>query len=340
MDENLMQQWTKCIEGLGESEEVQKVLIDYVNGILQRNGVVILNLNHLAALTGLSGVLLAKMVNNPKSFYREFTIPKRSGGIRIISAPYPSLNNVQEWIYQVLLLPRTALSEYATGFVPGKSIVDNASCHVGHCALLKMDIKDFFPSITINRVISVFKNLGYYPRMAYYLAALCCENGHLPQGAPTSPMLSNIIAKRLDRRLSKLAECFDLTYTRYADDLTFSGDRIPIRFIEVVNKVVSSEGFMVNGSKTKRLGDGNRKIITGVSISSGEVCIPRDKKRRLRQEAYYIKKYGLKSHMRHCHINDPLFALQFAGKMAYWKSVEPNHPYVKAYFDDRQRKKK
>lgn len=331
MDNQLYKQWQDSLESLNETQEVKAVLMKYVQSILERDGIVILSLDHLAALTGIEEGTMAEMISSNKKFYRTFSIPKRNGGERVISAPYPSLKQVQEWIYRIVLLPRTELPSCAVGFVPQKSIVDNAAPHIGAKYLLKMDLKDFFPSISLTRVIAAFQYLGYYPRMAYYLARLCCEDNHLPQGAPTSPILSNIIAKHLDKRLSTLASKYDLVYTRYADDLTFSGDHIPVKFIEIVTSIAEEEGFAVNQEKTKILGPSCRKIITGVSISSGKTCIPRATKRLVRQQAYYIKKYGIKSHMRHCEINDPYYAMRFAGHMAFWKSVEPDHPYVKAY---------
>lgn len=332
MDQVLFRQWQDCIASLSEAQDVKDVLLDYVESILKREGIVILSLDHLASLTGIEECVMTEMISSNKKFYRTFTIPKRTGGTRAICAPYPSLKQVQDWIYRVLLLPRTQLPECAVGFIPGKSIVDNATPHIGSKCLLKMDLKDFFPSIKLTRIIAAFQYLGYYPRMAYYLARLCCEGDHLPQGAPTSPILSNIIAKHLDMRLSGLAKRYGFVYTRYADDLSFSGDWIPVKFIEAVCAVVVEEGFVINQEKTKILGPWSRKIITGVSISSGKSCIPRATKRHIRQEMYYIKKYGMKSHIHHCKINDPLYAMRFAGDMAYWKSVEPEHPYVKDFF--------
>jgi len=333
MDQVLFRQWQDCIASLSEAQDVKDVLLEYVESILKREGIVILSLDHLASLTGIEECVMAEMISSNKKFYRTFSIPKRTGGMRAISAPYPSLKQVQDWVYRVLLLPRTQLPECAVGFIPGKSIVDNATPHIGSKYLLKMDLKDFFPSIKLTRIIAAFRYLGYYPRMAYYLARLCCEEDHLPQGAPTSPILSNIIAKHLDMRLSGLAKRYGFVYTRYADDLSFSGDWIPVKFIEAVSTVVVEEGFVINQEKTKILGPWSRKIITGVSISSGKSCIPRATKRRIRQQMYYIKKYGMKSHIHHCKINDLFYAMRFAGDMAYWKSVEPEHPYVKAYFE-------
>ena len=328
MNQDLLEHWQLTIENSCCPIKQKQMLLQYVSNMLQKDAVIIINAAHLAQLVGINEKVMNQMIVSPESFYRSFSIPKRTGGEREISAPYPSLMMVQQWIYKTILLGQTEFSDSATGFIPGKSIVDNAKPHIGGKELLKMDIKDFFPSVGIKRVISVFKGMGYYHQIAYYLASLCCEDGHLPQGAPTSPILSNIVTKRMDYRLRHLAEKYDLIYTRYADDLTFSGSHIPIKFISIVSAIVEDEGFLVNDKKTEIKRKYNRKIITGVSVSSGKPCIPREMKRWIRQQMYYITQYGLKAHMRRCNIQDPFYALKMNGYLAYWKSVEPDNPYL------------
>lgn len=328
MDIELFERWKSAILESRYNNKDQIALLEYVSNILQRNGIIIINAAHLAQLVGVDENVMNSMIITPEHFYRSFSIPKRSGGERVLSAPYPSLMMIQRWIYANLLLPHIELSDSAIGFIPGKSIVDNAYPHIGSAEVLKMDIKDFFPSIDIKRVITVFKGLGYYHRVAYYLACLCCKDDCLPQGAPTSPILSNIIAKRLDKRLKGLADKFHLQYTRYADDLTFSGEHIPVKFISFVTDIVKAEGFKVNDEKTRIMRKHCRKIITGVSISSGKPCIPRAKKRWIRQQMYYIDRFGIKSHLKHLRVVDPLYALKMNGYISYWKSVEPYNNYI------------
>lgn len=328
MEQDLVNRWKEAIETSPCKTKEKAMLFQYVTDMLNRGGVIIINAFHLARLIGIEEDTLNQMIVLPDHFYRTFTIPKRSGGERQISAPYPALMMVQKWIYETILLPGVEVSESATGFVPGKSIVDNAVAHLNNKEILKMDIKDFFPSIGIQRVVSVFKGLGYYHRVAYYLASLCCEDKRLPQGAPTSPILSNIVAKRLDFRLKHLADKFGMVYTRYADDLTFSGEHIPVKFISIVSQIVANEGFEVNEGKTVIMREKNRKIITGVSISSDKLCIPRAKKRWIRQQSFYIQRYGMRSHMRRKHIIDPFYDLRMNGYLAYWKAIEPDNNYL------------
>lgn len=324
MDYCLQKKWYEAIEELRINSFAKEELKQEVYNLLKNGGVIILTPLHFSQLVGINSSEINKMIAFPEAYYREFDIPKRKGGVRTISAPYPSLMMVQKWIYEKILLPKYNFPPCVTGFVKGRSICDNANPHCGHNNVLKMDLKDFFPSISLNRVINVFKIMGYHHQMAYYLAKLCCKDGVLPQGAPTSPILSNIIAGRMDRRLNGLCNQFNITYTRYADDLTFSGDKIGESFVKIVNRIIEDEGFILNKSKTKILRKNSKKIITGVSISSGRATIPKQLKRRLRHESYFIHKYGLKDHMRHEGIRDHKYKMRINGYFAYWKSIENN----------------
>ena len=324
--------WLDYVDGLNLSQKKTEAIKRYIHGILKSGNVVIFSIRHLAELIGIDDEILDRMIVHPDRYYRSFSIPKRKGGTREIAIPYPALMMVQKWIYKTLLLPQTVFPECVTGFMPGCSIRDNAYPHIGSPVILKMDIKDFFPSITINRVISVFQNLGYHKKLSYALAALCCRNGSLPQGAPTSPILSNIIAKRIDKRILGFARSVGLTYTRYADDITLSGEEIQLSHIRFIERIISEEGFVINSSKTRLLGLNVKKIITGVSISSGKATIPRNLKRKIRQEIYYIKRFGAKGHIRHERIEDPVYLIRLQGRLAYWKMVEPNSEQVSSMF--------
>ena len=232
------------------SSEKKKKLISYVNQLENNCVPVIWGAEHLASLLGIKYEIFARMVNSQKSFYRSFNIPKRRGGYRELSAPYPMLLEAQRWILKNII-NIVKVSHYAHGFVAGKSIVSNAELHLSKRYLLKMDLEAYFPSISLNRVVMVFRNLGYPHFISYMLACLCCLNGRLPQGAATSPALSNIISKRLDNRLSALSNKWQLVYSRYADDMAFSGNYISTRFIKVVSDIVKDERFCINKSKTK-----------------------------------------------------------------------------------------
>jgi hypothetical protein len=243
--------------------------------------------------------------------YVEFEVPKASGEPRRITAPRPALKRLQRRILDEILgkLPTHAACH---GFVRGRSVLSNAAPHEGAKLVLKMDLRDFFPSIHYRRVKGLFQRLGYDPEVAAALAGLTTHRpkladgtvvwpGVLPQGAPTSPALGNILCRRLDARLAGLAARAGATYTRYADDLTFSWKAVPEKgiggFLWWVDQVCQQEGFTENAAKRRVLWASNRQRITGVVVNSG-LHIPRDARHNFRALLHNCKKDGLEAHAR------------------------------------------
>src|SRR6185436_14613677 len=147
-----------------------------------------------------------------------------------------------------------------------------------------LDLEEFFPSISIARVVQVYKIAGYSARGAWILARLCTLEGALPQGAPTSPKLANLACYRLDRRLAEFAECKGFVYTRYADDLTFSGSAMSelAKVRPFIAHIVRDSGFRLNHKKTRLMGPRGAKVVTGLVIAPGQVCIGRRRLHDLR----------------------------------------------------------
>ena len=218
-------------------------------------------------------------------------IKKRTGGNRLIEAPKPKLKRVQ-WRILDGILGRVPAHPAAHGFVVGRSIRTNAMPHAGQRVILKLDLENFYPSVSLNRVVAIFRSLGYCREAAIWLgrltttslpAAMQRQNEsnsdfkpylgrRLPQGAPTSPALANLSAFALDLRLAGLARSFGANYTRYADDLTFSGDAQFLRslavFIPLVDQIVRSERFSLNKKKRKVIRNNQRQTVTGVVVNS------------------------------------------------------------------------
>lgn len=316
---------------IGIKAELIRKYTSYIRRLKKTtNAPVIFEFGHLAKLLGRTEKYLASAVNSSDAHYRTFKIPKRRGGMREISAPYPALLECQRWINSHIL-SKAGSSYCAHGFVRRRSILTNARVHAGQKMMLKADIKDFFPSIGISRVIMVFRKFGYAPNVAFYLASLCCLNGVLPQGAATSPALSNIISRRLDARLYGLARKFGLRYSRYADDLTFSGDRIPARFIGYINGIIAKEGFELNEGKTRLLREKNQKIITGINVTNKQLTVPRQFKRQLRRDVFHLATKGYFDHLNNRKIFDPFYIDTIYGRMLFWQSVEPQNDFVAKY---------
>jgi retron-type reverse transcriptase len=273
--------------------------------------------------------------------YRTFTVPKRSGGERRLSAPMPLLAGVQRWIFSNILR-RLHVDPACHGFHRRRSTVTNAAPHVGQAVVVNVDLADFFPSVSFPRVRSVFQRLGYSPAVATILGLICTEcprravriNGQrwhvasgprgLPQGACTSPALANQVARRLDRRLTGLAAKLGAVYTRYADDLTFSGgpalaERVGW-LLHRVRKIVQDEGFAVHETKTRVLRRSTAQTVTGVVVND-KLAVPRSEVRRLRAILHRAKHEGLEKQNRE---GRPNFLAWLRGKIAHLAMIRPD----------------
>lgn len=275
-------------------EEIDS-LLDYAKEIYNKKVPIIYEQEHLALLVGYKYEYIIKISNSPEKFYRTFKIPKKSGGEREISEPLPSLKEVQHWILDEILY-RHPVSRYAKAYVRNRSIRENARFHVQQEIVLTIDIKDFFPSLRYKKVYGVFAGLGYSVPVATLLSNLCCLNGGLPQGAPTSPALSNILMINVDKRISGFIKKNEIRYTRYADDMTFSGDFDPGMVIKFVRSVLQDANLKVNEKKIRIRKPGQRQEVTGVIVNE-KIQAPKEMRKKLRQSVYYIEKYGLTSHL-------------------------------------------
>lgn len=282
-----LQEWDQFFEASGIALEQRPVLLEYITNLTNSGFPIIFEFEHLAKLLGFDTTTLAILSINTTKSYRTFGIPKKRGGTRNISSPYPALASCQKWILDNIL-SNIKLGSHSYAYRTGRNIYANAQIHLGSNYLIKLDLTDFFGSISINRVISVFKNIGYPNSLSFHLASICCYKNSLPQGACTSPTLSNIIAKRLDRRIYALVEKLGLKYTRYADDLTISGSYIPKGIISSIRKIIESEGFKINEDKTVVKGIGQKKIVTGLCITGNGVRVPKEYRRKFRQESFYF----------------------------------------------------
>ena len=274
--------------------------------------------------------VLSRTLKNIPDCYKLFSLRKRSGGFRIISAPRKQLRDIQQTLYRKALFP-VHPHPAATGFRAGMSVKDNAGVHLGRKYVLKTDIHDFFGSIGLSKVRKTFESIGYPYHTAKVMAHICCLKRRLPQGAPTSPALSNLVVKEMDEKMARFAQSRGIRYSRYADDMVFSSDEMNFKeVLASVDRIVREEGFRLNRKKTRLLGEKKRKIITGVSISSGtKLTIPKTQKREIRQNVYYVLKYGVKEHQRRIGSKDPVYLKRLAGQLGFWLSVEPENAYAR-----------
>lgn len=280
------------------TEEEYKLLREYSQRLIDNNVPIIYNLRHLRQL------LEIRKVEQPQLFgwekyksYTTFKIPKKNGDKRIIEAPNVRMKRIQYWIKENIL-DKFSVSSYAKGFVKGVSIYHNAQPHVGQDVLINIDLKDFFPSIEYADVYKVFKYIGYTDSVSRLLTTLCTNSKDvLPQGAPTSPVLSNLVSLKLDKRLSRFAEKIGANYTRYADDITFSGGKHILRYESVIKSIIADEGFSINKDKYRVQFSFQRQEVTGLTVNT-KVGVSKNLTKELENAIYYSKKYGIADHMK------------------------------------------
>jgi len=269
------------------------------------------------------------MIYETNKFYRNFEIEKRNGNKRLISAPYPSLKLVQEWIHlNILSKKRCHFAVFS--YKPGKNIIDNAKLHLGSSEILKIDIKDFFPSITYKTVFYLFYKLGYTKKVSFYLAKLCTLNNSLPQGAPTSPYISNLIFFDIDKELFHLAKKHNLKYSRYADDLCFSGEidsRLKLIILNKVKRRLYKRGYKINITKTAIRHKNQRQSLTGIVINE-KLSVKREYERKIRQELYFINKFGLESHREKINEKRIHYKEHLIGKINYLCTLSQRERYL------------
>jgi hypothetical protein len=274
----------------------------------------------LADVRGLERTVEHEKLRN----YRYRWTPRRSGLPRLIEAPKARLKEIQRWVLRDIL-NHVPAHDAAHGFTGKRSVLTHAAVHTGHAIVLRIDLRDFFASVSAGRVYGIFRTLGYDRSLAHTLTGLCSNTipatiwnatdrpsqpqliqthfwlgrqlatPHLPQGAPTSPALANLAAFALDRRLRGLGSAFNLSYSRYADDLVFSGPRLTDRanrtLLEMAGRIVKEEGFRVNQDKTSLRTTAQRQLVTGVVVNA-HPNVPRPEYDRLKAILHRIATDG------------------------------------------------
>lgn len=303
------------------SEENVKHCLDYAEVLFSNEVPVIYNTSHLSALVGYQKKYLKNAALYTKYFYRDFKITKRNGKKRQISEPLPSLKEIQLWILNNILYQIPA-SPFAKAYKPNTSIIENLRFHRSQPKVLTLDLENFFPSIDIDSVEKIFLELGYSKNISNLLSKLCTRTNTLPQGAPTSPYLSNLIFKEADTIISDYCIENKIRYTRYADDLSFSGDFDEKELIKKVKETIEKFNFKINQSKTKLMTAGSRQTVTGIVVNEKPQVVFH-KRNALRQAMYYIKKFGIDEHRVYKEINQDNYLEHLLGKINFVLQINP-----------------
>lgn len=279
-----------------------------------------------------------------KKSYKTFSIPKKSGGVRTISAPTKLLKSFLAYTNRLLQAFYQAPA-YVTGFVPEKSVVDNAERHIGMNYVFNTDLKNFFPSISKSRVWATLKHypFKFNDTIADAIAGMCCtemkiegeKRWVLPQGSPCSPVLTNIVCRNLDRQLHELAQEYNLHYSRYADDITFSSNRNVFHkggeFQRKLEEIITGQNFSINEKKTRIQNKNQRQEVTGLVVSD-RVNVTREYVRNLDNILYIWEKYGESeayakflvhyTPKQNLHKTKPNMSAVIQGKLLYLKMVK------------------
>ncbi|AKB75143.1 Retron-type RNA-directed DNA polymerase [Methanosarcina lacustris Z-7289] len=300
------------------SEEDYNKEFKYFTQLKSKKLPYIYDIDHFCKLTNSSSKQVKFFLSNKEKAYATFKVPKKSGDFREINAPSKKMKIIQRWILDKILYKLNP-GNYAHGFIPGKTIYTNAKAHVNKDLVLGIDIKDFFPSIKFVAVYDVFKFAGYTARVARQLAELCTYHWKLPQGAPTSPMLANLVALNLDKKISQYCIRENFEYSRYADDITISGSYNLAMHKEIIIKIINENGFEVNYKKVRMVSKGSRQKVTGLVVND-KVGMGRTKKKTLRAIVHNILMNGPVFENRD---NDPFFRERIFGYLGCANAIDP-----------------
>lgn len=262
--------------------------------------------------------------NSLNKHYRKVNLPKKNGGYRKLSLPDEILKSIQKRIAEALLI-HMPVSRYAKAYQYGSSTLRNAKHHVGKKVVLKLDILHFFDSIGYSTVKDkVFPSEIYAEPLRILLTMLCYHKDSLPQGAPSSPAITNIIMYDFDEMIGQWCRNRGISYTRYCDDMTFSGDFDPNEVIPLIKSELKKMGFLLNEQKTHIQYPCQQQTVTGIVVNE-KLSIPAAYRRELRQDLYYCRKFGIQEHLKKINLNisEETYRSQLLGKVNYVLQVHP-----------------
>ena len=240
--------------------------------------------------------------NNIEKNYKIYKIKKRNGKYRTIYEPNLILKQIQKQILNNILNNKS-ISKYAKAYHKGIQLKDNAIPHINKEMILKLDIKDFFENISFLNIYNSCFPIEYFPKsVGMILTYLCTYDNHLTQGSPTSAYISNLVMKEFDEELGNWCNLRNISYTRYSDDMTFSGAFYPSELITKVRKMLYKLGLELNNDKIHIVYKSSSQNVTGIVVNE-KMQVNVKYRNKIRQEIYYIKKFGLSSHLKKCDIN-------------------------------------
>lgn len=281
---------------------------------------------------GYSARTLYSASNTTYKHYHDVFIPKGNGEARLLHVPDMFMKSIQKSIARNILAYEE-ISPYAIAYRGGGSTKKNAAPHIGKETVMKCDIKKFFDHITFPMLrAKVFSETKYSKSNSILLSALCIYQDSIPQGAPTSPAISNIILRDFDDRVGSWCRDRNITYTRYCDDMTFSGSFDPADVKQFIKMELFREGFFLNDKKTVVLHPGQRMEVTGIVVNE-KASVSKAYKKSIRQEMFFCRKHGIQSHVDERQIAESpeRYRAMLLGRINYILSVEPGNKEMQEY---------
>lgn len=293
------------------------------------------SINDFSNLINISTYNLFKISKSPERFYKKIEVPKRNGKVRILASPSYKIKAIQAWILRNILA-NIPIDKHSTGY-SRYNLSENVRRHIGNTFLLCLDIEDFFPSIKREKVYDLFSNLGFNNQMSVFFTNMCIFEGGLPQGGVTSPALSNILNKALDKEIFNFCSKNGLTYTRYADDITVSSNnRTTLKEAqEKLIGIINSHGYRLNKEKSRILHPGMQRRVTGLIYNEdNEVRIGYKRKKNIRAKIHtYFNKNLETSEKEELHKH-------LVGWMSFLKCNDPKtHQQLSTYWAKQSQQK-
>lgn len=296
------------------------------------NTIIYRELSSICDDLGFSAKTLYSVSNSVDKHYYNVKIPKKNGEFRSLSVPDELLKSIQRKI-NVKLLSLETISQYAKAYKTGGNTVSNSIPHIKMPIVLKLDIRNFFDNLIYPIVKEkAFPKSRYSEENRILLSLLCTYNNAIPQGAPTSPTISNIVMNDFDNCVGEWCSAYEINYTRYCDDMTFSGDFNPDIVIAFVKDELKKLGLYLNERKTVVAKNGKRQIVTGIVVNEKK-SVPVKYKKQIRQEMYYCMRYGINSHIEKIGATESSDKIikKLSGKVNYVLSVEPDNKEMQLY---------
>ena len=275
---------------------------------------------------------LYSISNRIEDNYKVFKLKKRTKGYRTIYEPNYELKYIQKQILNNIL-NGMSISKYAKAYHKGINLKDNAISHLNKEIILKLDLENFFDNISFIDVYNSCFNQDYFPKsIGILLTYLTTYNDHLTQGSPTSAYISNLVMKDFDEELGVYCEKINVSYTRYSDDMTFSGNFNPTDIIKKVNTLLKKTNLNINKNKIHIISKNKKQLVTGIIVNK-KLNVDINYRKKIRQELFYIKKYGINSHLKHINYlsSKEVYLDNLYGRIQYVLQINKNNQEFQNY---------